>query len=501
MKNILEHFENTHERFSERIAVGDENKALTYDQLKVNSQRIGSSIGGQLDGKSHPIALYLEKSAELVCAMLGTMYSGNFYVVLDTQMPNDRIISIFDSLHPSMVLTDKDHYENAVSFFEKEKILIYEEAVEKEENREFLESARRNCVATDPAYVLYTSGSTGKPKGTVVSHQALLAYTDWFCGTFDFDETSVFGSQTPLYFSMSVSDLYGSIRSGARYQIIPKSYFSFPLKLVEYMNQYEINSIYWVPSALNIVANWDTFAYAKPQFLKTVLFAGEVMPVKQLNYWRKHFPNVLYGNLFGPTETTDICTYYVLDRDFEDHESLPIGIACDNCQLLIVDENGQASNKGELLVKSPFLASGYYNNPEKTAEAFIKNPLNTAYPEVVYRTGDLVEMGQDGLLRYMGRKDFQIKHMGYRIELGEIEAAVSAVPEVMACVAIYVQEKEKIVLYYQGKIDKKDLAGQMKKKLPAYMMPNKFINLKQMPYNANGKIDRNYLKNNKMEEQ
>lgn len=109
---------------------------------------------------------------------------------------------------------------------------------------------------------------------------------------------------------------------------------------------------------------------------------------------------------------------------------LPIGVACDNCDLIIVDENGKEATSGELLVSGPFLADGYYHNPSKTSEAFVQNPLNDAYPEVVYRTGDLVYRGEDGLLRYQGRKDFQIKHMGYRIEPGEIEASIGALPEI-----------------------------------------------------------------------
>ena len=179
---------------------------------------------------------------------------------------------------------------------------------------------------------------------------------------------------------------------------------------------------------------------------------------------------------------------------------MPIGVACDNCELLIVDENGKEAATGELLAKGPFLADGYYHNPEKTAEVFIQNPLNDAYPEIVYRTGDLVYKGEDGLLRYQGRKDFQIKHMGYRIEPGEIEAAIGALPKIHACVCIYLEATDQILLFYQGKIKQEALSSAVSGKLPAYMRPNKFIRIRQMPYNANGKIDRKLLKKNYMEE-
>ena len=186
------------------------------------------------------------------------------------------------------------------------------------------------------------------------------------------------------------------------------------------------------------------------------------MPVKWLNIWRSHYPQALFANLYGPTEVTDICAYYIVDRPFREDELLPIGRACDNCGLLVLDENGcepAPGELGELCVRGSFLAMGYYGVPDKTAESFVQNPLNCSYPELIYKTGDLVYYNERGELVYMGRKDFQIKHMGYRIELGEIEAVLCSLSE----------------------------------KLPSYMMPNKIIRVRKMPYNANGKLDRKWL--------
>lgn len=494
VKSILEFIEDTVCRFPDRTAVADEKDAYTYRELLHTAGRIGSYIGKSMAANNLPVAIYMGKTPKCVAAMLGVLYSGNFYVVLDDSMPAERVNRIFETLHPQAVLTDKMHEEAAGSFAFDGELLLWENASTEKADPVLLSGIRHEMTAGDPAYVLYTSGSTGQPKGTVISHQALIAYSDWVIYTFNFDENTVFGSQTPFYFSMSVTDLFGALRTGARLQIIPKEKFSFPLLLIEYMNQYRINTIYWVPSALCIVANWDTFAYAKPEFLETVLFAGEVMPNKQLNYWRKHFPDAFYANLFGPTETTDICTYYVVNREFRDEEVLPIGRPCDNCQILIVDENDRAAEQGELLVKGPFLAEGYYNNPVKTGEVFVQNPLNHAYPERVYRTGDLVTYNDYGELIYLGRKDFQIKHMGYRIELGEIEANISAAEGVQACACLYDSAKERLVAIYQGRAKEAAVMEEAKKRLPVYMHPNVLIRVKNMPHNANGKIDRNYLK-------
>ena len=221
------------------------------------------------------------------------------------------------------------------------------------------------------------------------------------------------------------------------------------------------------------------------------------MPVKQLNYWIKNIPDCTYANLFGPTETTDICTFYVVNREFSDDESLPIGKSCDNCDVFIVKDDStpaEIGEEGELLVRGSFLASGYYNNPEKTEAAFIQNPLNQAYPEKVYKTGDLVKVNEFGEIIYLTRKDFQIKRMGYRIELGEIESAANSLEKIKSCAAMYNQDDDCIFVVYEGGYkDTDEVLLEIKKRVPDYMCPNKVIRLKQMPHNANGKIDRAYL--------
>lgn len=188
-------------------------------------------------------------------------------------------------------------------------------------------------------------------------------------------EKTIFGNQTPFYFSMSVTDIYATIRTGAQLHVIPKSYFSFPALLIRYLNERQVNTIYWVPSALSIVANLKVLDFMMAEHIEKVLFAGEVMPAKQLNYWRSKYPNALFANLFGPTETTDICTYYIVDREIKDTESVPIGIACDNCDSFVVTEDGRLAGigeEGELYARGSFLAMGYYNDPDKTAAALCK---------------------------------------------------------------------------------------------------------------------------------
>lgn len=495
MKNILSYIEEAAAQNPCKVAISDGDTKLTYQELLQHAKRAGCHLG-QMGLRRQPVAILMEKSPECAAAMLGVAYSGNFYVVLDVSVPFERILKIFETLHPAAVLTDKAHAEKAQIITGNTKLVQYEAALEEPISDNFLLSIRQDMTERDPLYVLYTSGSTGRPKGAVISHRAVISYTQWVIDTFQIDGNTVFGSQTPFYFSMSVTDLYSALRTGARLQIIPKKLFSFPMMLMRYMNQYAVNTIYWVPSALCLVAHWDTFAYDKPKHLKKVLFAGEVMPVKQLNYWRKHFPDILYANLFGPTETTDICTYYIVDRDFGGDESLPIGRACENSRVFLLDESNQEADRGELCVGGPTLANGYYNDPEKTDAAFTQNPLNTAFPERIYRTGDLAERNAQGELRYLGRTDSQIKHMGYRIELGEIEAAAGASRGVELCVCVYDEQADRLILFYQGAADASALTNGLRNRVPDYMVPNKVIRMNALPYNANGKIDRKTLKAN-----
>ena len=493
MKNILELLELNAERFPDKPAFIDMEKTLTYSQLLNDARRLGSGIS-RLGFKNRPIAVYIDKSADLIAAMLGVVYSGNFYAVIDTEMPAERVNRIFETLRPSAILTDKKHTE--LSSYENAATLYAEDLLELVEDSDRLSEIRKAQVDSDPLYTLYTSGSTGVPKGAVLSHKNVLSYIEWVTGEFGINEGTVFANQTPFYFSMSVTDVYSTIRSGATLVIVPKQYFSFPIKLVELMNEYKVNTLYWVPSAISIVSNMRVFDYAMPEYLRTVLFAGEVMPTKQLNYWiNKLSDEVVFANLFGPTEATDICTFYRVNRKFRDDEPLPIGNACDNCDVFIVGDDGKAADEGELYIRGTFLASGYYNNPDKTAEAFVQNPLNSSYPEICYKTGDLVRLNEYGELMYKGRKDFQIKHMGYRIELGEIETAASAVEGMKECACVYDADNDKIVMFYSASRLKEDaLFSELKSRLNDYLLPNRLVKLRELPHNANGKIDRKELK-------
>lgn len=497
MKHILELLDRTVRRWGSRPAFGDEHITLTWDEVDAAVQRVGTALA-QYSVQRRPVALYLDHEVPCLLAMLGTLAAGGFYTVLDTAQPPERVRRITGQLEPALLVTDAAHREAADALGLACPVVEMADALNAVPDSFALQTLRNESLDTDLAYVLFTSGSTGAPKGVAIQHRAVLAYSAWAAATFGIDETTVFGNQTPFYFSMSVTDLYTSLRTGAQVQVLPRRLFSFPVQLLDYLTVHEVNTLYWVPSALGGVVRWKALDYTALPPLRTILFAGETMPTPYLNYWQAHYPGALFANLFGPTETTDICAYYIVDRAFSDDEPLPIGRACDNCGLLVLTDDGRAAEHGavgELCVRGSFLAAGYYNMPDKTAERFCPNPLQPHYPEIIYRTGDLVRYDENGLLQYMGRADNQIKHMGYRIELGEIETAAFGQEGLQSCACIYDAPKDRLVLFFTGrKRLEEDLRVRLAGRLPAYMQPTAYRRLQAMPQNQNGKIDRAALR-------
>ncbi|MBQ1703489.1 MAG: AMP-binding protein, partial [Oscillospiraceae bacterium] len=263
-------------------------------------------------------------------------------------------------------------------------------------------------------------------------------------------------------------------------------------------NAHKINTICWVVSALTMVSAFDTFSVVKPEYLHTVAFGSEVFPVKQFKIWRNALPNASFTNLYGPTEGTGMCCFYHVDKDPVEGEPIPIGRPFPNREILLLTDDGKLCGEGEtgeICIRANSVTLGYYNDPERTAQVFVQNPLNSAYPEIIYKTGDLGRYNPDGELIYVSRRDYQIKHMGHRVELGEIEVNVNMLPGIKLAASIYDAERKKIVLYYVGDQSEKELTELLKEKLPRYMLPNRLFKLDSMPFTANGKIDRVTLKN------
>ena len=496
--NVCEWLDVTAEKYPEKVAIVDSENVITWKQYREKSLGIAKAIIERGYGLKRPVVVYLEKGTEVLASFMGIAYSGNFYSPIDVDMPAARANKILEILNPGLVITTRP----LLSDFEKldfdGEYLLYEE-IEGCVSSDAVIAKQRAIIDTDLLYVLFTSGSTGVPKGVCISHGSVVDYIDWVTKTFDISSEDSFGNQAPFYFDNSILDIYSTMKTGATSYIIPQKLFSQPVPLLEYLAENRISTIFWVPSALIVVSRLKAFRNVDlSDTIKRILFCGEVMPNKQLNVWRKYLPKVQYANLYGPTEITDACTYYIVDRDFRDDEPLPIGIPMKNTDILVLDEEDNLITEeglvGELCVRGTGLAKGYYRNPEKTDAAFVQNPLSDAYPEKIYRTGDLVQYNEYHELVYLSRKDFQIKHMGHRIELGEIETAVSSLEEISLCCCLYNSVRNRITLFIDKQMSKEEINEKLKKLIPDYMLPGKVIVLEEMPINANGKIDRIKLK-------
>lgn len=493
--NVLEYLESTVKRLPDKEALISQEGNLTFRQLYDHARSLGSWL--QDKGMyGEPVVVFMRKHPNTVAAFFGVIYAGCYYVPLDEEMPRHRIELILGTLNPRMILCDAVTQPMVRDFDCQAETALVEDCFAFPANDTALADIRRRQLDVDPIYIVFTSGSTGVPKGVTACHRSVLDYVEALCEVMDFREDTVFGNQTPLYFDACLKELYPTMKYGASTVFIPHQLFMFPVKLVEFLNQYRVNTICWVVSALTMISAFRTFDKVKPKYLRLVAFASEVFPIKQFRLWRAALPEARFINLYGPTETTGVCCYYEVDRDFPLDEAIPIGQPFRNREVILLDENNRVppqGEPGEICIRGTALTLGYYRNPEVTSRAFVQNPLNDRYPELIYRTGDLAKYNDRGELVFLSRKDYQIKHMGHRIELGEIETIVNMQPDVKISCCLFDKDRKKIVLFYVGDLTAGEMSAYIRQKLPRYMVPNVIRQLDTMPLTPNGKIDRSLL--------
>jgi amino acid adenylation domain-containing protein len=491
--NVLQLLENDAERFPDKIALEDDDCRMTYAEYMESAKKVGTYLVKETDAcRNRPIAVLVDRNIKCIVAFLGIVYSGNFYVPIDTNMPEERLALIFQTLKPLKVIDARKKEGGG----EKNSVVSYTDIIlQSEVDQNTLNRIRSLSIDTDPLYSIFTSGSTGVPKGVLVSHRSVIDLVGAFDAAFAFPEDTVFGNQAPFDFDVSVKDVYNALYVGGTVEVLAQKLFKMPKLLVEYLREKKVDTLIWAVSALRIVADFKTLDDNEAPKLRNIMFSGEVMPVRALNYWMDKVPDARFVNLYGPTEITCNCTYHVVEHKYEEDKLLPIGKPFINSRVLLRDEENHVISEcgkvGEICVSGTCLALGYWNNPERTGAAFIQNPEVTAYPSVMYATGDMGYYDQNGDMVFAARKDYQIKHMGHRIELGEVEAALNAIPFLTISCCLYDKEKEQIVCFYQAEAEcKKDIVLALSKKLPKYMWPNTYIHYEQLPMNKNGKIDR-----------
>ena len=384
--NIIEYFKETVHLFPNKIAVIDRDREITFSSLDDKVHTLAYNFASNANVLKKPIAVYLNKSIESVCADLAIIYSGNFYMNLDVKTPSERIKNIIDLITPAIIVTNNQYLKNISGILPDSIQVVNLDEVDWDLSidEELLDIRLQKLVDTDPLCIINTSGSTGTPKGVVLNHRSFFDFTEWA-----FSNDEVIGSLSPLVFDIYSFELCMLMAKGNTIVVIPEHLSAFPASILQLLEKYKVTFLFWVPTIMVNIANMNLLTSIKLPDLKTVWFAGEVFPTKQFNYWKKQLPNTMFANLYGPIEITLDCTYYIVDRDIKDEEPIPIGFPCRNTDVLILNEDNKLVTKvneeGELCVRGSSLAMGYYNNPEKTAAAFVQNPLNSAYPELIYR--------------------------------------------------------------------------------------------------------------------
>jgi len=493
MPNLMNYLLDAYKKHPDKLAIADIDNKYTYRELYNKAIQV-ARILFKYDLRNQAVAVIGNSTITTVPLFFGVMYSGNYYVPIDPEMPTEKIqmilkdarISVILGLESNQSLIDRLDYDGEFC------------SISKTADEQEIELDIPQISGEEPAYMVYTSGSTGVPKGVVKSHNAVIGFVETFVSTFDFSEDEIIGNQTPFFFDASAKDIYLMIKLGCTLEILPSTLFSLPPELMYYINERKITYACWVPTVLSIVAQLNPFSLVTPETLNKLFFVGEVMQIKHLKKWMDALPHIKYVNLYGSSETAGVCCYHEVQTEDLQRLALPIGKPFSNCRAYLVDNEAiinEPNHVGEIFIVSDTIAIEYFNDAEKTAKAFQVRDFGKGL-ERCFKTGDLAQYDENGNLIFATRSDFQIKHMGHRIELGEIEAVCSKVDFIERCCCMYNAEKKKIILICttSTELTPQQMKSELKQHLSSYMVPNTIVVLENMPLNANGKIDRQKLK-------
>jgi len=496
--------------YPDKPAVWARGRSISYRELDERSNQLAHLLRQSGVEKGDRVGLFFPKCVESIVSMLGVLKAGGVYVPLDPQAPADRIGYIIGNCGIQVLITNEERR----AALPPETVSTLECCIltEGEGNRsdlvawsqlsEFLasEAPKVTMVETDLAYILYTSGSTGRPKGVMLTHQNALTFVEWCAEEFQVRSEDRLSNHAPLHFDLSVFDVYNTLAAGATVYLITEDLALFPTSLASFIESQGITIWYSVPSALMLLLLYGRVTSEKLRSLRVILFAGEVFPMKYLRQLAEVSTASDLYNLYGPTET-NVCTYYKVERErLAEFNTLPIGIACANTECFSVTPDGRLAKPGEpgeLYVRGPSVTNGYWADPEKTKKMVVPNHFEEHFEEKMYRTGDIVTVGDDGNYYFQGRRDSQIKSRGYRIELGEIESALLSHSDVREAAVLAIPDelignriRAVVVPHVPGSLGVLQLQQYCASRVPKYMIPEIIDLCDELPKTSTGKIDR-----------
>lgn len=507
------------EESPDRKAAGDGARSLTYAELDTRTNQVARLLLEVGVSRGDRVGLYLNKSVESLVGIYGILKAGAAYVPLDPNAPAKRLALIAANCGLNVILTSAEKQVaweellaegaplSVVLILNSSRVPEHElpdkirvlttEALDVQETSD----PEVPTIGLDLAYILYTSGSTGAPKGVMLTHLNALTFVRWATDLTSVSPDDRLASHAPLHFDLSIFDIFGAARAGAKVVLVPTGVSIFPVRIPEFIEREGITIWYSVPSLLTMLAQRGNLKPGDLPRLRTVYFAGEVFPTRYLRQLMELLPHVAFYNLYGPTET-NVCTYYEVPEIPEDQtDPIPIGRAIEDVEVFAVTEDGRIARTGEvgeLHVRGTTVMHGYWGDPDRTRKVLFPNPFGGEVRDLVYRTGDLVIRGEDEDYRLLGRRDHQIKSRGYRIELGEIESALYAHPAVVACAVIAVPDEmitnriQAFVVARDG-VTRPDLIRFCRERIPRYMIPDTFEFRDVLPKTSTGKVDRQAL--------
>jgi len=501
---VQQYFSESATRFPEKPCVCCDEDSLSFREVEnfTNAFARAIKVAGVQRGEFVPF--FMKKSVRSILSILSILKADCAYIPIDGKSPAQRLKSILTAAQASVIIVDDESQsllEELLPVDERPKTI-----------KKIINISRFTPVETAPieaqnlsidiAYVLFTSGSTGVPKGVMIPHKAIIDYIDWCVETYHLNADDVIANHAPLYFDNSTFDLYCAFKTGATLQLVHEELNVVLPRLVKWLSERAISVFFCVPSVLTMLLRSKRLKPDSFPKLRHLICAGEVLPRDILSEWMVMYPHIQFANMYGPTEITVDCSYHIQHEiPSKDVLSIPIGKARTNMELFVRTDGGELSQaigaQGELLVRGTSVAYGYLGDAERTQKSFIQNPLNPFFHDLLYCTGDLVRVDQNGDYLFLGRADDQIKYLGYRIELGEIEASLVGIEGVHEGVVVFnnsSNESEReiaaLVSLLEG-FDADNLRQALEKRLPKYMVPTKIkITNDDFPRTANGKYDR-----------
>ena len=497
-KCIHELFEAQVEKTPEAVAVVFEDQQLTYRELNAKANQLGHYLRSLGVKPEVLVGICIERSPLMVVAVLGILKAGGAYLPLDTAHPKERLAFILEDTQSPVLLTQQRLIEKFPTDNTK---VICLDSNWKKIAQESSENPVCKTDAANLAYVIYTSGSTGKPKGTLIPHQGLLNYLSWATQAYTVEQGKGTTVHSSLAFDLTITSLFTPLLVGRQVELIPED--QSIESLGNALRQESNLSLVKITPAELLLLSGQLSSKEVAGITRAFIIGGENLLTESISFWKAFAPDTMLVNEYGPTETVVGCCIYRVPQDEIESSSVPIGQPIANTQLHVLDQCYQPvpiGVPGELYIGGAGLARGYLNRPELTALKFVPNSFSHEPGARLYKTGDLARYRSDGNLEFLGRIDHQVKVRGYRIELGEIEGLLGQHPKVQEAVVLMREDLPKnqsLVAYFVANTEiaptTTNLRNFLKEKLPEYMLPSVFVQLKALPLTTNGKVDRRAL--------